>query len=92
MNATCTNCGTTFRNADRNEDGVPEIPEQVLCAHPECETALCPAGCRELSFTCAACSQRFCDAHPAFALDGEIFCAECFLASQPGCAEYPEAA
>lgn len=90
MNTTCTNCHTTFRNVDRNEDGAPEIPEQVLCAHPDCETYLCPSGCMELSFVCSACNRRFCNVHRPLLVDGETFCAECYFASQP--ANYQEAA
>lgn len=63
MTMTCKTCHSAFRNVDRDEDGTPEIPEQIICAHPDCETHLCPAGCVELSFGCEAWTKRFCNVH-----------------------------
>ena len=62
MTATCTNCDSTFRGVDRNEDGSPAI-ESTRCAHPGCEVYLCRAGCEHLSFTCEGCRKRFCAEH-----------------------------
>ena len=75
MIATCTNCGTTFRNVDRNEDGSPAI-ENTRCARLGCEVYLCRAGCEHLSFRCDACRKRFCGGHKV-ALDSVAYCLEC---------------
>jgi hypothetical protein len=75
MTATCANCESIFRNADRNEDGSPVI-ENTRCGHPGCEVYLCHAGCEHLSFTCEDCGRRFCSEHKV-ALDGLAYCLVC---------------
>jgi hypothetical protein len=77
MTATCTNCDSTFRGVDRNEDGSSYI-ETTRCAHPGCEVYLCRAGCEHLSFFCEGCRARFCGEHK-LTLDGIELCAECAL-------------
>lgn len=79
MTATCTNCESTFRNVDRNEDGSPSI-ETTRCAHPGCETYLCKAGCEHLSFICEDCGMRFCENHKVNLADLS-FCAACAIAA-----------
>lgn len=75
MTATCTNCETTFRHVDRNEDGSPYI-EATRCAHPGCEIYLCKAGCEHLSFACDGCGLRFCEAH-GLNFGGNRLCIAC---------------
>jgi len=75
MTATCTQCETTFRSVDRNEDGSPVI-ERERCAHPGCAVSLCLTGGEHLSFTCYACRRRFCADHKV-ALDGVAYCLGC---------------
>jgi hypothetical protein len=75
MTATCPNCDTTFRNVDRNEDGLPAI-EKERCARPGCEVYLCRAGCEHLSFRCDGCGRRFCEAH-GLNFAGQRFCIAC---------------
>lgn len=81
MNTTCPNCTSLFRNVDRDEDGRPEVPESQKCASRYCETRLCPAGCQELSFSCAGCNQRFCNDH-LHLVDGLKFCRDCYEESR----------
>src|ERR1700694_5982664 len=75
MTATCTNCGTTFRSVDRNQDGSLAI-ETTHCAHPDCEVYLCHASCEHLSFTCYGCGRRFCSEHK-LVLDELSYCLGC---------------
>jgi hypothetical protein len=77
MTATCTNCDSTFRDVDRNEDGSPYI-ETTRCSHPGCEVYLCRAGCEHLSFFCEGCRSRFCGEHKV-TLDGLELCADCAM-------------
>ena len=87
MTATCTNCDSTFRNVDRNEDGSPAI-EATRCAHPACETYLCKAGCEHLSFDCEGCGKRFCADHK-LTMDGLSYCLACMVSDvydqEPDC-------
>ena len=86
MTATCTNCDSTFRNVDRNEDGSPAI-EKERCARPGCEVYLCRAGCEHLSFRCDGCGLRFCEAH-GLSLGADRFCIGCVaetLELEPEC-------
>jgi hypothetical protein len=75
MTANCTNCDSTFRGADRNEDGSPYL-ETTPCPHPGCEVCLCQAGCEHLSFNCDACGQRFCAEHKVV-FDALRYCLGC---------------
>ena len=77
MTASCTNCGSTFRNVDHNEDGSPFI-ESERCCLPGCEVYLCHAGCLHLSFFCEGCRSRFCGEHKV-SLDGLELCAVCAM-------------
>jgi hypothetical protein len=87
MTATCNHCETVFRDVDRNEDGSPAI-DNVRCAHTGCEVHLCHAGCEHLSFTCYACSRRFCSEHK-IVLDGLPYCLGCAVeaveSQEPDC-------
>lgn len=77
MTATCTNCDSTFRKVDRNEDGSPAI-ENTLCGHLGCEVYLCRACCEHCSFTCEGCARRFCSEHQV-TIDELALCLECAL-------------
>jgi hypothetical protein len=86
MKATCTHCGSTFQNVDRNEDGSPAI-ETTRCAHPGCEVYLCKAGCEHLSFECEGCRKRVCEAH-GLNIEGDRLCIACaadLLELEPEC-------
>src|ERR1039457_4079902 len=78
MTATCSHCKSVFGDVDRNEDGSPSI-EGARCVHPACEAYLCRVGCKHLSFTCYACSRRFCSEHQV-TLDGGVYCLGCAVA------------
>jgi hypothetical protein len=83
MDANCPNCDTQFTGCDRDEDGVPEVPDTVKCAVPECEVYLCQAGCEHLSFLCSACNRRFCYAHTRIQIAGDSFCGDCNADATP---------
>lgn len=68
MTSTGTNCETTFRHVDRNEDGSPAI-ESTPSAHPGCAVYPCQAGCEHLSFRCEPCNKRFCLDRPSPSMD-----------------------
>jgi hypothetical protein len=76
MNATCTNCETTFYQVERNEDGSPYL-ETTRCAHASCEVYLCRAGCEHLSFVCDGCGERVCNDHRVDV--GDQLCPSCAL-------------
>lgn len=59
MKFTCPTCNTSYRNIDRDEDGIAQTPT-IKCADPNCPTLLCPY-CA--SFSCAGCGQTFCVDH-----------------------------
>lgn len=82
MTATCTNCETTFRHVDRNEDGSPAI-ESVRCAFPGCPVDLCRAGCKHLSFECEGCGKRLCTEHQ-IDVDGMTCCLGCAIETVEG--------
>ncbi len=75
MNATCSNCNTSFHNVDRNEDGSPAI-EATRCEHPGCEVYLCRAGCDHISAACTFCGVRVCEEH-YINWDGSATCLTC---------------
>lgn len=75
MTVTCSNCQSTFRNVDRNEDGTPYL-ETTRCASAGCEVHLCRGGCEHLAFYCEGCSLRFCECH-SHSIEGSLFCAAC---------------
>ena len=79
MTATCRTCETVFENADRNEDGAPEVPDTVKCSDPDCEVYLCPVCPEHGAFECDLCYHQYCQRHMLVTIGREKLCGFCHL-------------